>query len=684
MALYQNGHFSYAASTYTSSSSSASNFPLEGIKFISTNDVFSEKIFLESHFPLVLGRTSEPEQGVSPHTPYFTALTVSRKHAEMIWDSTLKTLLLRDVGSSSGTFVRGNRLSPPGAVSEFVPIPNATIIQLGQAITQNGVTEPCVKFIVQMESALGEDADITLQPERNKIIIRSMDDTVVPNRSSPASTADIETTYTQSTQSSSEEGSGSGKFSPVMHRSQRIHSFGATGTLKPSSQAAVAAAAASSTGVRYSLSESILNSLISQNSFFQSSITGAILEQANSVSFFQSNEPGSSIIARHSNGDILIAPTKDSPLKMLSSLFFSAQDKREDTVPRKLSGGESSSTSITKKLKDVMRRTSALGLKKSVSKEELEVTAEPTLYEEGGEEMISVPSILQLNFSDVFLDMEIHSSQFSTLYKAALVKLMPVHQQRLLGSKNVWVKTLNDEVPEETFKRELAILWSVNLHTNCCTMVGYSELPPSIVYKSYSGTLTEVIQARQFQFSPKHLFMVALDISQGIACLHSLELIHMNITSDNIYLQIEGTNCKAALGEFGVTQPQGDICSFNPILLHRLNESLSFVAPEVLQVVTKKADLVLKSKLDVYSYSMVLYHLLTRELPWHGLANNVIIENVVANKRPTIPPHIQTLKDVWTPILLDLMLFTWDEDPLQRPSAIAISSKLNTLIEKLS
>jgi pSer/pThr/pTyr-binding forkhead associated (FHA) protein len=74
---------------------------------------------------------------------WFTSKVVSRLHAEMwVKESTVRLLTqlyIKDVGSSSGTFLNKMRLSPCGKVSRPYPIKEGDIIQLG--VDYKGKTE---------------------------------------------------------------------------------------------------------------------------------------------------------------------------------------------------------------------------------------------------------------------------------------------------------------------------------------------------------------------------------------------------------------------------------------------------------------------------------------------------------------------------------------------------------------
>lgn len=92
------------------------------------------------------------------------------------------------------------------------------------------------------------------------------------------------------------------------------------------------------------------------------------------------------------------------------------------------------------------------------------------------------------------------------------------------------------------------------------------------------------------------------------------------------------------------------------------------MAPEVLSI----SDYTLKA--DVYSYSIVMYEIITREIPYKGLSHEIIKEKVLnLHERPDmdlIPPSCpQELKK--------LMTLCWRTDPHKRPSFSGIIDLLS-------
>lgn len=65
-------------------------------------------------------------------------------------------------------------------------------------------------------------------------------------------------------------------------------------------------------------------------------------------------------------------------------------------------------------------------------------------------------------------------------------------------------------------------------------------------------------------------------------------------------------------------------------------------------------------KIDVYSYGIVLFMLITKSNPFSGLSDKKILMNTVNGKRPEFPSKVDK---EWE----NLIIKCWNQDPYQRP-----------------
>ncbi|KAF8313379.1 SMAD/FHA domain-containing protein [Amanita rubescens] len=94
------------------------------------NDSFIPKhITLSGNRRVEIGRQTNAETAPSDKNGYFDLEVLSRQHAE-VWEEGGK-IFIKDVKSSTGTFINGSRLSPEGIESEPYGLTSDDIVEFG-------------------------------------------------------------------------------------------------------------------------------------------------------------------------------------------------------------------------------------------------------------------------------------------------------------------------------------------------------------------------------------------------------------------------------------------------------------------------------------------------------------------------------------------------------------------------
>ncbi|KAK4564758.1 hypothetical protein RGQ29_006718 [Quercus rubra] len=139
----------------------------------------------------------------------------------------------------------------------------------------------------------------------------------------------------------------------------------------------------------------------------------------------------------------------------------------------------------------------------------------------------------------------------------------------------------------------------------------------------------------------------ALDVARGMAYVHGLGLIHRDLKSDNLLIFADKS---IKIADFGVARIEVQTEGMTPE-----TGTYRWMAPEMIQ------HRPYTQKVDVYSFGIVLWELITGMLPFQNMTA-VQAAFAVVNKgvRPIIPTDC-------LPVLSDIMTRCWDANPDVRP-----------------
>ncbi|GER42586.1 protein kinase superfamily protein [Striga asiatica] len=221
---------------------------------------------------------------------------------------------------------------------------------------------------------------------------------------------------------------------------------------------------------------------------------------------------------------------------------------------------------------------------------------------------------------------------------------------------------------QEKFSREVSMLSRVN-HESIVKFIGVSVDPTLMIITELmnGSTLQKFLWSTRPNCLDLKLSMsFALQISQAMEYLHRNRIIHRDLKPSNLLLTEDKKKLK--LADFGLAREESDDEMSTEAGTYR------WMAPELFNVeplclgVKKHYD----HKVDVYSFSMVLWELITNQTPFKG-SNNIMVAYAAAmNRRPStdnIPPQIATL-----------LQSCWAENPQKRPEFYQISKFLENFL----
>ncbi|XP_018450394.1 serine/threonine-protein kinase STY17 isoform X1 [Raphanus sativus] len=236
-------------------------------------------------------------------------------------------------------------------------------------------------------------------------------------------------------------------------------------------------------------------------------------------------------------------------------------------------------------------------------------------------------------------------------------------------SQEVAIKILkpervNTEMLRE-FSQEVYIMRKVR-HKNVVQFIGACTRSPNLCIVTEfmaRGSIYDFLHKQKGVFKLQSLLKVALDVSKGMNYLHQNNIIHRDLKTANLLMD-EHEVVKVA--DFGVArvQTQSGVMTAE-------TGTYRWMAPEVIE--HKPYD----HRADVFSYAIVLWELLTGELPYSYLTPLQAAVGVVQKGlRPKIPKETH-------PKLTQLLEKCWQQDPAQRPDFAEIIEMVNQVLHEV-
>ncbi|KAM0950544.1 putative dual-specificity kinase TKL-Pl-4 family [Dioscorea sansibarensis] len=242
----------------------------------------------------------------------------------------------------------------------------------------------------------------------------------------------------------------------------------------------------------------------------------------------------------------------------------------------------------------------------------------------------------------------------------------------------VAIKVLNGgSTPEEKVTLENRFVREVNMmsrvrHKNLVKFIGACKEPIMVI----ASELLPGMSLKQYLCSirPKQLDLhvaigYALDIAYAMDCLHANGIIHRDLKPDNLLLTANQKNVK--LIDFGLAREE----TVTEMMTAETG-TYRWMAPELYSTVTLRRGEKkhYTNKVDVYSFGIVLWELLTNRMPFEGMSNlQAAYAAAFKQVRPALPED--------TPEELTFIVQScWVEDPNIRPNFSQIIRMLNAFL----
>ncbi|GAB2251634.1 hypothetical protein Droror1_Dr00004481 [Drosera rotundifolia] len=219
-------------------------------------------------------------------------------------------------------------------------------------------------------------------------------------------------------------------------------------------------------------------------------------------------------------------------------------------------------------------------------------------------------------------------------------------------------------VLEGQFTSEVALLFRLK-HPNIITFVAACKKPPvfCIITEYMSGgSLRKYLHQQEPHSVPLNLVLrLSLDVARGMQYLHSEGILHRDLKSENLLL---GEDMAVKVADFGISCLESE-----PGSAKGFTSTYRWMAPEMIKEEHHT------KKVDVYSFGIVLWEILTALIPFADLTPEQAAFAVCQkNARPPLPPNCPRT-------LSDLIKRCWAANPERRPHFDEIVSILEFYTE---
>nr|POF05612.1 putative serine/threonine-protein kinase [Quercus suber] len=185
-----------------------------------------------------------------------------------------------------------------------------------------------------------------------------------------------------------------------------------------------------------------------------------------------------------------------------------------------------------------------------------------------------------------------------------------------------------------------------------------------------NGSLQQVLRRKDRTIDRRKRLIIAMDAAFGMEYFHGKNIVHFDLKSHNFLVNMRDPHrpvCK--IGDLGLSKIKQ-----RTLVSGGVRGTLPWMAPELLN----SEDNMVTEKVDVYSFGIVMWELLTGEEPFAKMRSEELIAGIIkGDLRPEIPNWCD-------PAWRSLMESCWSSDPNSRPAFSEIAKELRTMSAALN
>ncbi|THV01710.1 hypothetical protein K435DRAFT_775967 [Dendrothele bispora CBS 962.96] len=232
-----------------------------------------------------------------------------------------------------------------------------------------------------------------------------------------------------------------------------------------------------------------------------------------------------------------------------------------------------------------------------------------------------------------------------------------------------------DKIVKKRLSHELAI-WKQLDHPNVVPLYGtvsdFGIYPSMVCPWLENGSVTRYLEKCGDILSMTDRLQFLVEVAEGLAYLHSYDVVHGDLTGANILIDDEH---KARLCDFGLSSIMANFEASN--MFSAVSGAIRWADASLYKLRVEAEDEAPKptTRSDIYSFGSVTLEILSGRIPYHYVRNDaqVIIELHKGNK-PRRPAALFVTDMQWA-----FIQKCWHDVPDQRPTAMEVLAEVKEL-----
>ncbi|KAG1884258.1 kinase-like domain-containing protein [Suillus subluteus] len=233
----------------------------------------------------------------------------------------------------------------------------------------------------------------------------------------------------------------------------------------------------------------------------------------------------------------------------------------------------------------------------------------------------------------------------------------------------VAVKSLRLEIPNDSYKKKITERLERDLqrnaqlkHANLLPLLGITQgfgpLPAIVSPWMDKGSLTMLLEHDFQQLTLTRMLQILTDVASALQYLHSKNIVHGDLTGNNILIDESGN---AFMADHGILIFCAELHGTSYI-----RSNVRWAAPENFQVPEDDESISSpQSASDIYSFGCIMLQVFTGKVPYSEFRSDHQVTVQILRGRKPARPVTPPIADV----LWDFMQECWLDEPEHRPSA---------------